>query len=342
MTFHLTTEFAESLFSKPNPNITDENGNTLLSYFCEENNVDAVAILLKNGADPNICGSYSVYSSKIFSPLYKALISTRTTYRHDKNKVPTQEPKIKICKMLLEAGAKVDTEKSPLQAYLSSFRNCYYNDLPIDTNVIRMLLKSGADPNKAADYIIPFSSEFELEAFELFIEHGLDVNHIYQSTTLLHKCFQHFDTSTREHRKMKGDVFKLIRILLREGAKLNVKNFQGNTPLSHLMFCEENEQTLSYLILNYGLHATDENRRAIFHHFKDTKYANDNLIKVLTGGDLELTQEEEKYIADYDKKIKRHNYKELYGDLFNNAIKELNMDKIVTPEIVDALFNNLA
>jgi ankyrin repeat protein len=93
---------------------------------------------------------------------------------------------IEVMKLLLDSGANIDLPNedgmTPLACatnplYYSRWKGCHINNLEnILMHMIDFLIKSGADPNKSGRVIVDVVSSGNLEALQLLINAGVDVN----------------------------------------------------------------------------------------------------------------------------------------------------------------------
>jgi ankyrin repeat protein len=220
------------------------NGTHPLVVAITNNHIELAGFLLSAGADPNAADSF--YKR---TPLYAAVEMRNPDYTRDTPQpVPDVRDPMDLIKDLLARGANpnVRANTTPFRGFFQVSANWANFDgqtpflraaLSGDVTLMRLLLEHGADPNLAtADGATPLMaaagvnwvvaqtysrSEREyLEAARLCLEHGADVNAANsQGFSAVHGAANRgFDA--------------MIRLLAEHGAKLDVKDKQGRTPMT--------------------------------------------------------------------------------------------------------------
>jgi uncharacterized protein len=232
--------------AKADLNASDPDGTTALMFAILNAHFDAAAILIDKGADPNvtdITGTTALYAAVDMHTLGPML-------SRPSPKLVDAVDAADIVKRLIEHGADVNARlKRPIlgrhhlptgdaslgEGTTALARAAKSNDL----QVMRMLLDAGADPKLtlkdrstplmiaaaggavvgAYAIAIPVTEESSIEAIKLCLERGVDVNAFNTNgTTALHAAVQR-------------GAEKVVRYLAEHGAKLDMKNKQGRTPL---------------------------------------------------------------------------------------------------------------
>jgi ankyrin repeat protein len=230
-------------------NLRDPEGATALVIAIINAHFDVAAMLLEKGADPNIADETGM------AALYAA-VDMHTLGPMLSRPVPKLVDKLDaadLVKILLSHGANPNARlKRPIlgrhhdggDASLGDgttplMRAAKANDVP----VLRMLLEGGADPfltqkdytnalliaaaggGRVGAYASPYpvSEAGAIEAIKILVEYGVDVNSFNANgQTALHSAAQR-------------GADNLVRYLAERGAKLDLKNKQGLTPLDVAM-----------------------------------------------------------------------------------------------------------
>jgi uncharacterized protein len=220
------------------------NGTTALIDAIVNNHIELAMFLLDKGANPNASDNF--YKR---TPLFAAIEARNLDYAHD-SAPPTPDAKdpLDLIKALLAKGADTNTRANtiPVRGFMQVSANWANFDgqspflraaLAGDITVMRLLLEHGADPNiNTNDGATPLAAaagvnwvigqtyshsdaEF-LEAAKLCIEKGNDVNAANSQgfTAMIGAANRGFD--------------EMIKLLASHGAKLDVKDKQGRTPMS--------------------------------------------------------------------------------------------------------------
>jgi len=231
---------------KADLNASDPDGTTALMYAIINAHFDTAAILIEAGADPNVAdttGTTALYSAVDMHTMGPML-------SRPSPKLVDKLDSADIVKMLIARGANVNVRlKRPIigrhhtptgdaalgEGTTPLARAAKSNDLQL----MRMLLDAGADPKLtlkdrttvlmiaaaggavvgAYAVAIPVTEASSIEAVKLCVERGVDVNA--------------FNTNgqTALHSAVARGAENLVRYLAEHGAKLDMKNKQGRTPL---------------------------------------------------------------------------------------------------------------
>jgi ankyrin repeat protein len=226
-------------------NQADPDGLTALIVAIINAHYDLAALLIEKGADPDFADSTGM------TPLYAAVDMHTLQFMHGR---PTSRPSgdlnsVDVVKLLLARGAKPDLAiKMPtLQRHNNGpNQNLGEGTTPLmraaksgDVNVMQLLLAAGADPKLrqknettllmlAAGFGRKFNQNADAQEYEVgteadllgavkvCVELGVDVNAVNaQGETAMHVAA--------------GE--SIVRFLAEHGARMDVKNKQGRTPL---------------------------------------------------------------------------------------------------------------
>jgi ankyrin repeat protein len=235
---------------KADLNATDPDGTTALMYAIINAHFDTAAILIERGADPNVADStgttalYSAVDMHTMGPMLS----------RPSPKLVDKLDSSDIVKMLLSRGGDVNVRlKRPIigrhhtptgdaslgEGTTPLARAAKSNDLQL----MHMLLDAGADPKLtlkdrttvlmiaaaggavvgAYAVAIPVTEERSIEAIQLCLDRGVDVNAFNTNgATALHSAVQR-------------GAEKVVKYLAEHGAVLDMKNKQGRTPLDIAM-----------------------------------------------------------------------------------------------------------
>jgi ankyrin repeat protein len=220
------------------------NGTTPLVVAIINNHIQLAMVLLESGADPNIADNF--YKR---TPLFAAVEMRNQDFARDSAPVPPDlgDP-LDLIRALLQRGANANsrTNTTPVRGFMQASGNWVSFDgqtpflraaLAGDVTVMRLLLEHGADPNiptnlgttalmAAAGINWVVSQTFSrsdneyLEAALLCIQRGADVNAANsQGFTAMHGAANRgFDA--------------MVRLLAEHGAKLDVPDAHGRTPMT--------------------------------------------------------------------------------------------------------------
>jgi len=231
-------------------NATDPDGTTALMYAIINAHFDTAASLIDKGADPNVADStgttalYSAVDMHTMGPMLS----------RPSPKLVDKLDAADITRMLISKGANVNARlKRPIigrhhtptgdaalgEGTTPLARAAKSNDLQL----MRMLLDAGADPKLtlkdrttvlmiaaaggavvgAYAVAIPVTEESSIEAVKLCLDRGVDINAFNTTGT------------TAVHAAVQRGAQKVVRFLAEHGAKLDMKNKQGRTPLDIAM-----------------------------------------------------------------------------------------------------------
>jgi len=227
-------------------NASDPDGTTALMYAIINAHFDTAAVLIQKGADPNVADStgttalYSAVDMHTMGPMLS----------RPSPKLVDKLDSSDIVRMLIAKGANVNARlKRPIigrhhtptgdaslgEGTTPLARAAKSNDLQL----MRMLLDAGADPKLtlkdrttvlmisaaggavvgAYAVAIPVTEESSIEAIKLCLDRGVDINAFNTNGT------------TAVHSAVQRGAQKVVRFLAEHGAKLDMKNKQGRTPL---------------------------------------------------------------------------------------------------------------
>jgi ankyrin repeat protein len=227
-------------------NATDPDGTTALMYAIINAHFDTAAVLIEKGADPNVADStgttalYSAVDMHTMGPM----LSRPSPKLVDKLDASD------VVRLLIDHGAGVNPRlKRPIigrhhtptgdaslgEGTTPLARAAKSNDLQL----MRMLLDAGADPKLtlkdrttvlmiaaaggavvgAYAVAIPVTEESSIEAIKLCLDRGVDINAFNATGT------------TAVHSAVQRGAEKVVKYLADHGAKLDMKNKQGRTPL---------------------------------------------------------------------------------------------------------------
>jgi uncharacterized protein len=231
--------------AKADLNKPSANGTSPMVVAITNNHIKLAMFLLEKGADPNAADNF--YKR---TPLYAAVEMRNFDYTRDSAPpLPDRRDPMDLIKALLAKGANPNprVNTTPVRGFMQTSANWVNFDgqtpflraaLAGDVTLMRLLLDHGADPNIATnDGSTPLmaaaglnwvvsqtfsrSDEEYLEAAKLCIEKGNDVNGVDSRTGL-----------TAMHGAANRGFNAMIKLLAEHGAKLDVKDKQGRTPMT--------------------------------------------------------------------------------------------------------------
>ena len=243
-------------------NLTDPEGTSALIIAIINGHWETASMLVEKGADVNLA------DIKGMTPLYAAIDmhTLGDTFGRPYPPPPVIEGSVGIIKMLLAKGANPNARlKGPIlkrvydagdnrlgegaTPFMRAARKC-------DVTVMTLLLDAGADPklaqksgntalmlaagavNSGGDETQRISEDQALAAIKIGIAAGLDVN----ETSATGDTVMHTAATTN------GGLPSVIRLLVESGARLDVKNKGGRTPLEAAQRARQpNEATIALL-----------------------------------------------------------------------------------------------
>jgi ankyrin repeat protein len=231
--------------SGANLDLTDPEGTSALIIAIVNGHWNTAAVLIEKGADLNLA------DSKGMTPLYAAIDmhTIGDTFGRPYPAPPVIEGSIEVIKMLLAKGANPNSRlKGPIlkrvydagdnrlgegaTPFMRAARKC-------DVTVMKMLLDAGADPKltqksgnnalmlaagavtSGSDETQRISEEQALAAITIGLASGIDVN----ETNATGDTVMHTAATTG------GGLRSVIRLIAESGARLDVTNKGGRTPL---------------------------------------------------------------------------------------------------------------
>lgn len=189
-------------------------GQTALELAIANQSMEAVKLLIEAGAD------LEKISSGDLSPLKQAVL------------LPP-ETGLPIIKMLLAAGAKIDAfDDEKLMGTALSLAA-----IKGKTEALTMLLEAGADPNilngtRKGPILALAAMGGHPEIVKILLAAGADPNAADEpyGYTVLHSAAEAFGAPDSTQTEI-DNITETVRLLLAAGAKINVKNADGHTPL---------------------------------------------------------------------------------------------------------------
>jgi ankyrin len=227
-------------------NIPSANGTTPLTIAIINNHIELAMFLIERGAD--IQAGDRFYKR---TPLFAAVEMRNPDYTRDTAPpLPDAKDPMELIRVLLRRGANpnVRVNTTPVRGFMQVSANWLSFDgqtpflraaLAGDVTLMRLLLDHGADPNlKTNDGTNPLmaaaglnwvvSQTFSrsdaeyLEAVKLCLEKGNDINAVDSRTGL-----------TAMHGATNRGFDAMVKLLAENGAKLDVKDREGRTPMTY-------------------------------------------------------------------------------------------------------------
>jgi len=198
----------------------------LLSYAVSIDNIKIVELLLKNNINVNLKDDNGL------APIHYAC------------ETDGEEVNISILKLLIKHGANVNVKNNEGQTPI--FSAIYMNKM----DKVKLLIMKGANVNvENYEGITPLheavmDNDINVSIVKLLIQNGANLNATtkYAKKTPLHNILKY-----QKNQKKRS---KLVKLLINHGAKLDVKNFKGDTPLHVSMDLDMID--IAYLLFKSG------------------------------------------------------------------------------------------
>lgn len=256
-------------------NAQNREGLTFLHIAVWRGRTDIVQALLEQGADPNIGNNQGV------TPLFW----------------PNGENCYAIAQLLIENGARIDarnqTNSTPLHFIAGTG----------SVRATELLLSHGADINAMSDFgwtPLCMAALSNAEITKYLISHGADVNPHKIEPTKEIPC--HVGQDTPLHCAVRSDSVNTVKVLVENGALVNVTNEDGMTPL-HMAVRNGNAEMVRFLIKNNAVvNVKDEKYgRTEIHTAAIKGYYNIVKILIQNGAQIDLQDYEGKTPWDHAK-----------------------------------------
>ncbi|MBV9401112.1 MAG: ankyrin repeat domain-containing protein [Bryobacterales bacterium] len=245
------------------PNTPDGRQITPLMYAAEIGSLDAMKILVERGADVNAQNAFGS-TALMWSVSDPQRVRLLLDHGADVNRVAKSgrtaliiaaftDPSVEVVRMLLEKGAKVDVmdrrNVTPLNA-------ATFGD---DTETVRLLLNARADVTTADTFIgltplINAAGNRNVEAVKLLLAHEANVNAVSKTEGL-----PKIQTGTVEFGGWTPLLMaapfgppELVKVLLDAGAKVNVQDYRGFTPLMLAVGTDRYSRETVRMLLEHG------------------------------------------------------------------------------------------
>src|SRR5579871_2303199 len=230
------------LEQKASANIADSRGITPLMYAAEIGSLEAMRLLIERGADVNVqnaFGSTALMWSAADPPKVRLLLEhgadVNTVAKSGRTALIVAaftNPSAEVVRLLLAKGAKVGVmdarHVTPLNA--ATFGN--------DTDTVRLLADAGADLHTPDTFIgltplMNASGNRNLEAVKLLLAKGANVNAVSKTDNLpkIQTGTVQFGGWTSLLMAVPFGPTELVTTLMDAGAKVNVQDYRGFTPL---------------------------------------------------------------------------------------------------------------
>jgi ankyrin repeat protein len=191
--------------------------NTMLEIAIQHNNIRLISLLMDYGADPNI-----LYNDA--TPLIVATLMPKVT-------AATLE-------FLLEYDIDIEI---PVQ----NIPPLHWAIITKNYDKVKILIEHGADVN-IIEYVngftpIHIAAKFwgNGKAVKLLLQHGADSNIIHNGKPMLMSLFD-------------DGKFEIAKVLIENGAELNMHNKMGETPLYWALFSDGDYRELVRLLVSHG------------------------------------------------------------------------------------------
>ena len=235
-------------------NIQNRNGNTVLIHAAATGNLEVLQLALEAEADTalRIRPGWNALDMACFLGQLEAvrMLLAQNADVHESLQVASAKGHTQVCKLLLDYGIDIETEDS--QGITPLIASCWYGDF----EVVKLLLKRGANPSGGSDVALPILAASEvgcLDCVRLLVEAGADVN--WRSSEGVYalavarreghaevveflKAHGAIDYDQEQQRR-DSEVFEAVsdddpiglKALLHEGASIKRTDEQGRTPL---------------------------------------------------------------------------------------------------------------
>jgi ankyrin repeat protein len=244
-------------------NSTDGRQITPLMYASEIGSLEAMTTLIEHGSDVNAQNAFGS-TALMWSVDDPKKVRLLLDHGADVNKTAKSgrtaliiaafaNPSAEVVRLLLAKGAKVDVmdqrKVTPLNA--ATFGN--------DTETVRLLLNAGADIGTADTFIgltplINAAGSRNLESVKLLLAHGANVNAVSKTEGL-----PKIQTGTVEFGGWTPVLMaapfgppELVKTLLDAGAKVNVQDYRGFTPLMLAVGTDRYSPETIRMLLDHG------------------------------------------------------------------------------------------
>src|SRR5215469_9110227 len=257
------TQLKALLDSKGTANAADDRGITPLMYAAEIGSVDAMRLLLDQGADvaaQNAFGStalmWSVTDSAKVRLLLEHYAPVNTIARSGRTALiiaAFTNPSAEVVRLLLAKGAKADVmdlrHVTPMNG--ATFGN--------DTATVRLLLEAGADLNTPDTFIgltplMNAAGNRNVEAVKLLLAKGANVNAVSKTEGL-----PKIQTGTVEFGGwtplLMASAFgppEAVKVLLDAGARIDAQDYRGFTPLMLAIGTDRYDRRTVNILLAHG------------------------------------------------------------------------------------------
>lgn len=253
-------------------NAQDSSGNSLLIIACCNKNTKLAEILIRGGADVNLCNKYGEtplysmcknYNGKESFKIIQLLIENGANVNvYDINgngllhlMFLCREPDIETINFLIDCCIDINIGckdgNTPLHKACNNYNSNYFE-------VLRLLVNRGANVNylnknrlNALDHVITSSEEaFHLDAISFLIKSGSDLKSrdVRMRTVLHNTCYQRCE-NLKEY---------VIQLLINDGADINAQDDRGFTPLHIVSYYPDGERkdNIIRLLLSNGADAS--------------------------------------------------------------------------------------
>lgn len=286
----------------------DEKDHHLLRA-CQGGSADEVKDLLEKGVNVNVKNELgntplieAVNSGRL--NVVKILINSEASL-NERNEdgwsaltIAAFNGRIDLVKVLIEAGADVNSKtwlnNTPLSFAVCKYDSHQLNGKSNDLSLVQMLIDAGADVNATNDYgetpLIKISDCCVLDVARFWLNYnGENKKHF--------KSFR--KVSVKRHKE-------LVRILIKNGADVNLQNSEGNTSIIRAAITGKYE-LIKYLIFkeNAKINVKNFNGETALH--VAAKYNQMNVVDVLLDADADVRVKNNKNQTAFEVAVKYHN-----------------------------------